>query len=125
MIDAIRRSERDVFTARLVAVVESVVFLARVNLDAMAAAGYPAKRLVVTGGLSRLDGFCGRLSSLTGLPLQRPEFTEATARGLAWLVAGRPAAWRAGEGERPFEPHADAALERRFRRWQRAMEQAL
>lgn len=111
--------------ARLVGVVESIVFMVAANLSEMASAGATPRRLLVTGGLSRLDGFCRRLASLSGLPLERPGFTEATARGLAWLVAGRPSGWRDGAAGRLFEPEAAPGLERRYRRWRRAMEMAL
>jgi glycerol kinase len=109
---------------RLAAVVESIAFLVRINLEAMNAVGAPVRRIVLTGGLARLDGFARRLAILGGVPVERPVTTEATARGLAWLVAGRPSAWRVATGQRD-EPGEDAALERRYRRWRRAMDAAL
>lgn len=111
--------------ARLAGVLESVIFMARVNLEEMAGAGAPPRRLRITGGLSRLDGLCHRLASLTGLAVARPAHAEATAHGLAWLVAGRPARWQAGRDDTVFEPVTDAALARRFERWRRAMQRAL
>lgn len=110
--------------ARLVAVVESIVFLVNENLSEMAGHGSPARRIVLTGGLARLDGFARRLAALTGVAVERPNFTEATSRGLGWLVAGRASGWTGGDARRE-EPREDDALKRRYRRWRRAMEAAL
>lgn len=72
--------------ARLVAVVESVVFLVA-RIQAEGQHGLPAPRRVrVGGGLAQLDGLCQRLADLTGVPVSRAHESEATARGLAWLV---------------------------------------
>lgn len=109
---------------RLAAVVESIVFLVHANLSEMAETGAPARRIVLSGGLARLDGFTRRLAALSGVPVERPGFTEATARGLAWLTAGRPSGWQGGE-PRETEPRPDPALESRYRRWRRAMDEAM
>lgn len=109
---------------RIAAVVESIAFLVRVNLEEMNTAGAPVRRIVLTGGLARLDGFARRLAMLAGVPVERPESAEATCRGLGWLVAGRPPGWHGGTGQRD-NPGEDTALERRYRRWRRAMEAAL
>ena len=108
--------ERAPLQARAVAVVESIAFLVQANLALMAQEA-PLARLRVGGGLSRLDGLCQRLANLSGLPVERLDDPEATARGVAWLAAGRPAGWA---GELPpdavFEPQPDAGLDRRYRR---------
>jgi len=46
---------------------------------------------------------------------------EATARGLAWLVAGRPPDWRDATAPTVFEPGPNEALKLRFDRWRQAM----
>jgi len=106
------------------AVVESMVFLMVRNLEQMAAQSAPAKRLTVTGGLSKLDGLCTRLSALSGLTVERPAHREATGRGLAWLVAGRPRDWGAKAAVQRFRESPGGALSRRYRRWTRAMRAA-
>ncbi|MGF1547656.1 MAG: FGGY family carbohydrate kinase, partial [Thiotrichales bacterium] len=70
-----------------VAVVESIVFLLQLNLDAMrpALSRDPARTLV-SGGLSHLDGLCQRLADLSGIEVQRSSDHEATARGLGYLL---------------------------------------
>ncbi len=98
---------------RLAAVVESLVFLMAANLEAMREAGVPPTRLRASGGLARSDGLCMRLADLSGLPVTRMPEGEATARGVAWLAAGRPP-WPSSP-DRTFEPRQDAALAGRYR----------
>lgn len=109
---------------RAVSVAESVVFMIQANLDAMTTAGRDIKRLVVTGGLSRLDGVCRRLADLSQNPVYRPAETEATVRGTAWLAFGRPKRWpKPGRG-RWFHPAADEALLVRYRLFREEMERS-
>ncbi len=108
--------------SRLVAVMESVVFLLRANLERMQDAGADPRRIVATGGLARSDALCRRLADLTGLTLERPELHEATALGLARLAGAKPSR---SLPTRRFKPRHDPALERRYRRWKRALEGAL
>lgn len=107
---------------RLVAVVESIVFLLQSNLEAIEAQRVPALDIVVSGGLASLDGLCQRLAALSGRPVWRAAQTEASARGAAWLLADAPDVWDdAGPGVR-FAPADDAVLRDRYRRWRVAME---
>lgn len=106
--------------ARALAVIESIVFLLRVNLDELRALGPPLERLVLTGGLAASATFCRRLADLAGLPVWRSAETEATARGLARLVAGPAVHWEAGAGE-TWHPRPDPAFTRRFERWRALM----
>jgi len=101
---------------KAVAVVESIVFMLAVNIDLIG-----ADAVTVSGGLAQLDGLCSRLADVTGLVVERPVVHEATARGLAWLVAGRPADWRDPADPTVFEPAANPALKSRFSRWRKAM----
>ena len=101
---------------RAVAVVESIVFLLQCNLARMrdhARIG----RLRVSGGLSRLDGLCQRLADLSGRVVERCDDTEASARGVAWLAAGRPGDWQTPTGLPRFDPRPDPALRDRYRRF--------
>jgi glycerol kinase len=85
------------------AVAESITFLLRANLDRLRRAGFTIRELRVSGGLSRSERFCQGLADLCGLPLHLTEESEATARGIAWLAAGRPEGW-ARPARRRFEP---------------------
>ena len=106
----------------LVAIVESILFLAQTNIDLLQGMNPEVEAIRISGGLARLDGLCQKLANLSGLAVQRPEQHEATARGIAWLAAGGPAGWsRGGEGH-TFLPGKDRYLQARYRRFIEALE---
>lgn len=107
-----------------VALVESIAFLLQANVEHMAPYVPPLARIRVSGGVSRLDGLCRRLASLNGVPVHRRDDPEASARGIAYLAAGRPAQWNTGGAEDIFEPRLDAGLRERYRRWRALMAEA-
>jgi glycerol kinase len=109
--------------ASTVSVIESIAFLIQVNFEAMAAALGPAGRVVVTGGLARLDGLCGRLAELSGLPVERPAQLQATSTGLARLMSSRIDT-DAGPSD-VFKPPGPGRIRERYVRWRRAMEAAI
>jgi glycerol kinase len=109
---------------KAVAVVESMAFLLQANIDHMAPYVPSARRMRVSGGVSRLDGLCRRLAAVSGLPVHRREDPEASARGIAYLAAGRPAQWNTAAPEEVFAPAPDAALAGRYRRWRALMREA-
>jgi glycerol kinase len=74
--------------------------------------------------VSRRDGLCRRIAAVSGLPVLRRDDPEASARGIAYLAAGRPAGWNSGATEERFEPAENAALAARYRRWRELMKQA-
>ena len=111
---------------KAVAVVESIAFLLQANIEEMAKYVPPAKRIRVSGGVSQIDGLCRRLAAVSGLPVHRREDAEATARGIAYLAAGRPASWNEAAAEEVFMPgHGDMeAIRARYRRWRASMAEA-
>ena len=110
---------------RCLAVLESIVFLIGNNLDELRPHGPAFRRIVLTGGLAANDHFCRCLASLARLPVFRSREREATAKGLAYLVAGQPADWPvAAEGD-TFPPEVDGRLAARFDAWLAAMRAAL
>jgi glycerol kinase len=109
---------------KAVAVVESMAFLLQANIDHMAKRVPPARRMRVSGGVSRLDGLCRKLAALSALPVHRREDPEASARGIAYLALGRPAAWNTAVREEVFDAAPDAALAARYRRWRELMREA-
>jgi len=109
---------------QLVAVAESIVFLIQRNLSLLQDIGTPCTYVLVSGGLSHSNRFCQALSDLSGLPLRRPAQCEASARGTAFLLAGRPASW-ARLPEQRFEPQHSPALLARYGRWNDYMVSAL
>ncbi|HZD25346.1 MAG TPA: FGGY-family carbohydrate kinase, partial [Alphaproteobacteria bacterium] len=106
---------------RVVAVAESVLFLLQANLDAMRAAGLAAERIQIGGGLARSEALCRRLADLSGAVVYRPAETEATARGMAWLAAGRPAHWPELEPGTTFAPQPNPGLAARYQRFREEM----
>ena len=111
--------------AKIVAVMESIVFLLAVNLEKFAQYAPNPERMIVTGGLATVDPLCQRLADLCGLSVTRPVVSEATAKGIAYLSAGRPANWKAAAPGTVFKPRANAPFEARYRQWRRAMDQLL
>jgi glycerol kinase len=110
--------------ARSAAVVESVLFLLlEIEAAMRPVCGAPAL-LVASGGLSQSDALCARLADLAQLPVERPRLSEATARGLAWLVRGADFEGRAPAATR-FEPRPAPQLHARHARWRAALAAAL
>ena len=107
--------------AHAVAVIESIVFLLRLNLDAMRSMQpeIPA-RILASGGLSHLDGLCQRLADLCETPVWRTTDHEASARGLAYLQQTSTADWRP-QPTTLFQPTHAPALQDRYRRWRELM----
>jgi glycerol kinase len=107
---------RDVGRPELVrAALDAVCYQTRDLLEAMRrdmqSAGLTRlARLKVDGGMVANDWFCQRLADLTGLTVERPQVTETTALGAAYL---------AGLGAGLFKSEKDIstrwALDRRFR----------
>jgi len=106
---------------KAVAVVESMAFLLQANIDEMAKHVPPAKRIRVSGGVSKFDGLCKRLAAVSGLPVHRREDAEATTRGIGYLAAGRPPEWVNTGEEEVFAPGDDPAIRGRYRRWRALM----
>lgn len=117
---------------KIVAVVESIVFLLHTNLYEMESACPAPRTIIISGGLTTLNGLCQRLADLCGLPVYRPAECEATARGMAFLLAGSETMsdhWSLHHSEHSpesmpdtiFTPAPNSALQERYRLWQQAM----
>ncbi|VAW77466.1 Glycerol kinase [hydrothermal vent metagenome] len=109
---------------RAVAVVESILFLLQCNLERMLR-HTTIERLRVSGGLSQLDGLCQKLANLSGLPVERCDDPEASARGVAWLAAGRPTDWLVSKDVSRFDPVPDAPMQARYREFTELLQQHL
>jgi glycerol kinase len=110
---------------KAVAVVESMAFLLQANLEEIGKYVPPARTMRVSGGVSRLDGLCQRLASVSGVAVHRRHDPEATARGIGYLAAARPRPWNEdASDEVVFAPRDDAALRTRYRRWRDLMKDA-
>jgi glycerol kinase len=105
------------------AVLESVAFLIKANLDEMDGHRPPPTRLVASGGLAENRLLCRMLAALAGAPVDRGSDREATSRGLAFQVAGMPAGFAAPPVER-IEPEPDQQLLARYLKWLALMREA-
>ncbi|UCE88091.1 MAG: hypothetical protein JSW10_06845 [Pseudomonadota bacterium] len=111
--------------ARMVAVVESIAFLTTVIVEELCRVQPGIARIMTSGGLAKLGGLCSRLATLCELPVERPAESEATARGLACLLAGCPDSWRSANHATVFAPVPDSALQSRYARWRENLETAI
>ncbi len=107
--------------AKVAGVVESIAFLIAANAAEMRALEPGLARIVAGGGLSRSDYLCGCIADLTGLVVERSSLREATATGLAFLVAGMPEDWSPVAEIERFMPTDNRSLAARHDRWQQAM----
>jgi len=110
--------------AAMAGVVESILFLILANVEVLHDMAPGVETIRITGGLSRVNGLCQKLANLSGLVVQRPEQTEATARGIAWLAAGCPVKWSREGEEHTFLPEEDARLRERYNRFTRFLTSA-
>jgi glycerol kinase len=115
------------------AALESIAFQSADLLDAMQAdAGTPVAELRVDGGAARNDLMMQFQADLIGAPVVRPEVTETTALGAAYLAGLAVGFWKSGDeiagqwrAERRFEPKMPASQVERLRgRWAQALERA-
>ncbi|MDP3137447.1 MAG: glycerol kinase GlpK, partial [Burkholderiaceae bacterium] len=95
-------------------------------------AGMPLREMRVDGGACRNNLLMQMQADFLGLPVVRPQITETTALGAAYLAGLATGFWRdAGEitaqwaAERRFEPQMPAAARQaRLARWRQAVERA-
>jgi glycerol kinase len=107
----------------MVAVIESIVFLLQANIDLMQLHNPGVDKIRASGGLSNLDGLCQKLANLSGLHVERPVQTEATARGIAWQAAGCQGDWDNAAPGKSFTPQTDTALAQRYSRFSEKLKQ--
>jgi len=110
---------------KAVAVAESIIFLLNINLEKMHQLASPPEQIQITGGLAQIDGICQRLADLSDLPVYRPQETEATARGIAYLLADCPEHWPEPNIGIWFTPQPNAALQSRYAEWKTLMQTAI
>ena len=107
----------------VVAVIESIVFLLQANIDLMQLHNPGVDKIRTSGGLSNLDSLCQKLANLSGLLVERPVQTEATARGIAWQAGGCQGDWDNAAPGKSFIPQTDTALAQRYARFSEKLKQ--
>ncbi len=110
---------------KIVGVIESIVFLLRVNMDEMQKLLSLPENILISGGLSALNGLCRKLADLSGIPIYRPVEHEATAEGIAYLLTGQPDEWAKTKPGVWFKPSHNPELEKRFKQWLNLMNSAI
>ncbi|MDW8336666.1 MAG: glycerol kinase GlpK [Tepidimonas sp.] len=112
---------------------QSAEVLQAMNADVQAAGGPPLRELRVDGGAAVNDLLMQYQADVLGVAVLRPEVTETTALGAAWLAGLQVGVWRSLEElralwrvQRRFEPQRppDWAAQQ-MARWQRAVRQVL
>ena len=115
------------------AALESIAFQSADLLDAMQAdAGTRVAELRVDGGAARNDLLMQFQADLIGAPVVRPQITETTALGAAYLAGLAVGFWKNQEDiakqwrtDRRFEPAMEETRARELRaRWTQALERA-
>ncbi len=107
---------------KAVAVVESIVFLIQRNIEEMEQHLSKAEQIIVSGGLSSLNGLCQKLADLSKRSVLRAKESEATAQGLAYLTAEQPEHWPSFKPEHNLAPQTNEPLTERYQQWQIAMD---
>jgi len=106
---------------KVCAVIESIVFLIQLNLEEMQVLPQSPERIVIGGGLARLDGLCQRIADLSGWPVFRVEEHETTSYGLAYLLTGCLATGNQPSDNTHFAPHTTPILNSNYQRWKKIM----
>jgi len=115
------------------AALESIAYQSADLLDAMQAdAGVKLAELRVDGGAARNDFMMQFQADLIGAPVVRPQVTETTALGAAYLAGLAVGFWKSGDeiakqwrAERRFEPTMALDRVRELRaRWTQALDRA-
>jgi glycerol kinase len=115
------------------AALESIAYQSADLLDAMQAdSGAKVAELRVDGGAARNDLLMQFQSDLIGAPVVRPQVTETTALGAAYLAGLASGFWKSQDEiahqwrtERRFEPKMPASRARELRtRWTQALERS-
>lgn len=98
------------------AIVESIIFLVQININQIKKAG-DIKSIRLSGGLANSKSVCQLLTDLSGLKVMRPDITEATARGSAWLASELEEPWPAGSKTQHYTPKPNQLLQSRFQQF--------
>jgi glycerol kinase len=131
MLIGLRRDTKPGHIAR--AALEAIAFQVADVLEAVhSETGTPLAALRVDGGASVNDLLMQFQADVLGVPVVRPQVTETTALGAAYLAGLATGFWAGPEelrakrkGDTRFEPQMDAAARKERRgEWQRAVERA-
>lgn len=124
----VKNSHSDDIPYKMVAIVESIVFLITLNLNLIKQQSGTVKQLLIGGGLAQLDGICQRIADLNQCPVIRHQETETTSQGLAWLLSNTVkknlAPWSQETSISTFKPQANPLLAERYQHWSTIMDRS-
>lgn len=109
---------------QILAWIESVIFQIVINVQLMNQLG-DTKKIIISGGFSKADSVCQKIADITKAIVHRSDNADATVQGAACMAAGLPQSWQPVMQEDVFTPQTNPELERRFAKWQSAMQQWL
>lgn len=104
-----------------VGVLESIVFLIFSNIKAMGKLGENQSKVIVTGGLSKSDALCQKLSDLSNNVVKRNLESEATTLGVYFLMTGKKVDVTKSKFKE-FFPTKNSLLASRYERWSKKMD---
>lgn len=107
-----------------VAVIESIAFLVKANLQAMESCIPGVKNIIASGGLAELDGLLQRVADLSGVPVQRSTKLQATAYGGARLANPALPVLTVDDEFVPATDNA-IAINSLYRKWRKHLQQAI
>lgn len=109
---------------KAVAVIESIAFLVKANLQAMESCMPGVKNIIASGGLAGLDGLLQRVADLCNVPVRRSTNLQATAYGGARLANPALPALTVDDEFVPA-PDNKIAINDRYREWRKHLQQAI
>jgi len=107
---------------KFVAVLESIVFLIFVNIKAMILQRTNINLISIAGGVAKSNALCQKLADLSGFTIERDEQSEATAKGVQYLMSGKEAKIEFKKAN--FLPREKQLIRGRFDRWYEYMMQS-
>jgi glycerol kinase len=104
---------------KMVAVLESIVFLLNVNMRCMrqSASGQDIARIILSGGLSNSVAFCQKLADVSGCEVLVTDQPEATAAGVFRLLSGRGARADLGGQSLVYRGQKNDQILERYTQW--------
>jgi len=103
---------------KFVAVLESIVFLIYSNVKTMLEQKPIIEKISISGGVAKSNALCQKLADLSGLIIERDEQSEATAKGVQYLMKGNTTNNR---GVSLFHPERGRCIDERFMNWLKKM----
>jgi glycerol kinase len=105
---------------KTVAVIESILFAAKSNLNQILLLNNTIEQIIISGGLARLDNLCQKLADLTELIVVRYTDSEASARGAAFYLTQKKK-YKPTQEPAMFTPQAQPLLTERFEQYSQAI----